>query len=106
MTPCLLCHNTETVLYYKYQDRTLSKCSTCGSVFVGANILPNAIVEKQRYKLHENNQEDKGYQTLVNPLIETIVTQIPKKSSGLDFESGPTPIITLLLRKRGYKMSH
>lgn len=104
MKPCLLCNKTDTILYFKDKDRTFCKCLTCGSVFLDPSSLPNTLEEQKRYLQHENNIEDKGYLKFVTPLIETVTSKMDKNSLGLDFGSGPTPIIALLLSELGYEI--
>ncbi|GER58966.1 class I SAM-dependent methyltransferase [Patiriisocius marinus] len=104
MKPCLLCNKTDTILFYKHKDRTFSKCLTCGSVFLDPLLLPSIKDEQNRYLLHENHVEDQGYILFVTPLIEEITSKIVRNTTGLDFGSGPTPIIALLLSELGYEI--
>ena len=104
MKSCLLCKTTNTILYHTHKNRTFCKCLACGSVFLDPLLLPNKIDEKNRYQLHQNNEDDIGYQNFVTPLINEVISQTDTKQLGLDFGSGPTPIISILLKKLGYNL--
>ncbi|OFZ47664.1 MAG: hypothetical protein A2381_09545 [Bdellovibrionales bacterium RIFOXYB1_FULL_37_110] len=58
--------------------------------------------ELARYLLHQNDVTDIRYQNFVNDVISFVQTHIPSTATGLDFGSGPGPVITNLLRSQGY----
>lgn len=105
MTPCLLCHNHNTELYYKHKNRTFGYCSECGSVFVEHSQLPVNDKEKQRYEYHNDDIVNSGYKNFVDPLITSICNTIPVQAKGLDFGSGPVAAITTILNEKNYNMA-
>lgn len=60
--------------------------------------------EKARYEEHNNDVDDKGYQAFVYPIVQAVLNDYGKKHKGLDFGSGTGPVITKLLRDRGYEI--
>lgn len=58
--------------------------------------------EKRRYQLHRNDLQDTGYMNFLSPLIESVVQHFNVEHKGLDYGSGPEPVLTELLRERGF----
>lgn len=64
----------------------------------------NSQAEFDRYRLHENDFLDQGYQQFVLPLVEIICRKEVPTARGLDFGSGPDSAAGYLLRQKGYKI--
>lgn len=60
--------------------------------------------EKIRYLKHNNDVNDPGYQRFVDPLVRSVLERFSPSHKGLDFGSGPGPVITKLLRDRDYSI--
>lgn len=58
--------------------------------------------EKERYKVHNNDINDMGYQRFVSPLVESVKRNYNRDHMGLDYGAGPGPIVTSLLEKEAY----
>lgn len=52
--------------------------------------------EKKRYQSHNNSIENQGYVKFLSPVIEIARPHLPTKAKGLDYGSGPGPIMDLL----------
>ena len=100
---CRLCHS-EIKEFYVFIERVFYQCVNCRSVQVDANMLPSLSEEKQRYGLHQNTIEDKGYVSFLTPLVNAVADLHSKFEKGLDFGSGPEPVLTQMLQKRGYNI--
>ena len=61
--------------------------------------------EKARYLTHNNDVNDLGYQKFVRPVIRAVTTHTNTHHHGLDYGSGTGPVITKLLREKGYSMT-
>jgi hypothetical protein len=66
---------------------------------------PTPDEEMERYQSHDNDVNDPRYQEFVSPLVEKITALYDKNSLGLDFGSGTGPVITKMLRDRGYSIN-
>jgi len=84
----------------KYHD-----CGTCGLVSLDPRhyLLPAA--EKERYDLHQNRPGDAGYEAFLDRLAGPLARKLKAGAEGLDFGSGPGPVLHLLMEKRGFRMS-
>lgn len=60
--------------------------------------------EKERYDTHNNDVNDLGYQRFVLPIVQAVCNQYVPASVGLDFGSGPGPVVSKLLTDQGYKI--
>ena len=61
--------------------------------------------EKARYLTHNNDVNDPGYQKFVYPVIQTVTAHTHTRHHGLDYGAGTGPVITKLLREKGYSMT-
>lgn len=78
-------------------------CFSCDFIFKDPKCFLTPAQEKARYDLHKNG--DEGHQRFLTPVVETVVDSLPLGSIGLDWGSGPEPILAQLLRDRGYEMT-
>ncbi len=99
--PCPLCESPGTLLHSQH-ERVYYRCSGCFSAFLHPSQRLSLSDEKRRYELHNNDVEDPRYQKFVSPLVELAAGRYGKQHIGLDFGSGQGPVITKLLRERGY----
>ena len=100
---CPLC-NSESRLFYYNNKKKYFKCMFCFSVFLLPEYFLSPEMEKKRYKEHNNDVNDPGYQKFVKPIIDEISVKFNQVHLGLDFGAGTGPVITKLLEEKGYKM--
>jgi SAM-dependent methyltransferase len=97
---CPLC---ETAANFFYKDtQTYYRCPCCDAVFVAEDELPDAVSEKERYELHDDDTADAGYRRFVSPITNGIVRDFSAKDCGLDFGAGTSAIISVVLKEQGY----
>jgi len=61
--------------------------------------------ERAEYDLHENSVDDSGYRRFLSRLFDPVSKQIPPKSTGLDFGSGPEPTLSVMFEEAGHSMA-
>ena len=61
--------------------------------------------EKARYLTHNNDVNDPRYQKFVRPVIRAVTSHTQSHHHGLDYGAGTGPVITKLLREKGYSMT-
>ena len=103
-TRCPLCRSHDTGKYCEDDRRSYVKCRRCDLIFVPKRFHPSAESAKARYDLHRNSPNDPGYRSFLMGIVNPIVENVPKGRKGLDYGSGPTPVLTEMLRQRGYGM--
>lgn len=103
---CPLCGARDGVLSFAADPRRpYLRCGTCGLIFVPRACHPSPTEARRRYDLHRNNPDDAGYRSFLNQLVEPLAARLPAGAEGLDFGSGPCPVLSLLLAGRGFRMS-
>lgn len=100
---CPLCHGVAS--FMKDLPGPYGQCHGCRAVFLDPGARLSAEDEKTRYLLHQNNIHDPGYQEFVRPVVEEVEKNFqPARHEGLDFGCGTGPVITHLLRDKGYAL--
>ncbi len=102
---CILCKNQQVRSYHQDKKRSYLACELCGLIFVDPKDYINTEKEKKRYDQHQNLEENQGYLNYLTPAIKLIKNEIEAGSTGLDFGSGPNPVLAKNLEALGYKMS-
>ena len=102
---CPLCHACDDISPY-HQDRYRSYilCGTCQLVFVPPAERPDIIAEKSEYDKHNNRADDEGYRQFLSRLADPLLERIQPGSLGLDFGSGPGPLLASMLRGAGMRV--
>jgi 2-polyprenyl-3-methyl-5-hydroxy-6-metoxy-1,4-benzoquinol methylase len=59
--------------------------------------------EKRRYHLHENHIEDQRYVDFLTPTLNEIKKRVTPPARGLDYGSGPSPVLAELLKRENYE---
>ena len=69
---CPLCAGTDTVVFHdRLHGKRFWDCKTCRLAFVEPKYRLDAAKEKERYDLHENSPNDKGYVKVTHTLFHT-----------------------------------
>jgi len=104
---CFLCGSSNVIWFYNDQNRDYFRCLCCNLIFVPEKQRLSPREEIKRYNLHENNLDDTGYRNFLNKLIKPLSKLVALKSYGLDFGSGPNPVLSCILSSEfGYYMSN
>ena len=104
--PCPLCETPHSKFFFEGPQRDYLRCHRCGLIFVPKDELLPPKAEKARYDLHENNPANEGYRHFLQKLTRPLMRHIgPPPQHGLDFGSGPGPVLVKMLKSRGYKMT-
>ncbi len=97
---CTLC---DTVLD-KMADEYYFICNTCGAYVKDEKYYLNRKEEKERYKEHDNDVFDEGYQNFTSPITNSILENHNAEQLGLDYGSGTGPVISKQLKDQGYQV--
>lgn len=97
---CTLC-NTNLL---KMADEYYFICSTCGAYIKDEKHYLSSREEKERYKEHDNNVYDEGYQNFTSPITDAVLENYKAEQLGLDYGSGTGPVISKQLHDQGYQV--
>lgn len=103
MESCLLC-NAPADEFFRDKKRVFFQCRNCRSVFVPPSQFPEPEEEKNRYLEHNNDIYDERYRRFVLPLAQEITDRQQRTDTGLDYGSGPGPVVTQMLREKQYRV--
>ena len=76
-------------------------CPSCGLIHVPSAERLDASAEKARYDTHRNDPHDERYRQFMMRLAGPLLEQVPPGAEGLDFGSGPAPVLAMMLREQG-----
>lgn len=97
---CTLC---DTKLH-KTVDEYYYICSTCGAYVKDEKFYLSSRKEKERYKEHENDVHDEGYQQFTSPITDAVLENHSADQLGLDYGSGTASVISKQLHDQGYQV--
>lgn len=101
---CPLCLGNDISRVCRDARREFLRCGTCALTFVPPEYHLSPGDARQRYDLHRNTPDDKGYRAFLTQLTSRLVPKLQPGSSGLDFGSGPGPTLSVLMEEAGFKM--
>ena len=99
MSSCPLCRLQTASLY---QAQPFYRCETCDLVFKDPALHLSAGDEKARYLTHQNEDSDEGYLNFLRPIAESVINNFSKGARGLDYGSGPSPVLARWLAREGF----
>lgn len=100
---CPLCLSNSTVGFVEDSlKRHLFKCERCRGVFVDELEMESCQKEKDRYLTHNNSIENKGYVDFLLRAVVPALRYLETSMIGLDYGSGPQPVLSEILEKKGF----
>ena len=105
LTPCPLCSNIDTRHFHQDTQREYLICPSCDLVFVDPKYYLDRDAEFKRYELHKNALDNPGYRSFLQQLCSPLLERIASDSMGLDFGSGPGPLLKIMLEEHGHTIS-
>ncbi len=101
---CPLCRFGSCSFFFRDSEREYLQCPVCSLVFVPPEYQVAADEEKARYDLHRNDPEDRGYRNFLLQLFLPVRQYLKEGERGLDFGSGPCPVLASMFRDEGFDM--
>lgn len=102
---CPLCSSTDAQTFHRDAFREYLICSVCDLVFAHPDSHLDREEEFSRYEYHENDINDQGYRNFLEKLELPMLERVTPESQGLDFGSGPGPLLKLMFEEQGHTMS-
>lgn len=101
---CPLCDSKATGPYYRDRHRSYALCDQCELIFVPPAERPDIIAEKAEYDKHDNSPDEPYYRESLSRLTTPLLEKIEARAIGLDFGSGPGPMLARVLRDAGMRV--
>ncbi len=102
---CPLCKESNIDFFAESENRVYLCCNTCRLIYVPKRYFISKDDEKSKYDNHQNFIENLGYVEFLNRLILPLSNRLSKGSRGLDFGSGPNPVLMQLMQRLGFRVS-
>ncbi|MEA2029257.1 MAG: class I SAM-dependent methyltransferase [Campylobacterota bacterium] len=77
------------------------ECSSCHFIMKSKEHFSSFDTQKERYDLHNNSEENEGYQEYFQRFIDFALSDIPKPRSVLDFGCGASSLLAQMISKEG-----
>lgn len=103
---CPLCQHSSCKPFFQDKRREFLHCQHCDLVFVPASQHLQASDEKREYDLHQNLDNDTGYLKFLDRARAPLLKALSPPAVGLDYGSGPNPVLANWLQKDGYEMQY
>ncbi len=82
------------------------QCPDCSLVYVPSRYYLSRASEKERYDSHRNQPDDPGYRNFLNRIVSPLISLLQPKAQGLDYGSGPEPVLSLLMAEKGFSLKN
>lgn len=95
---CPLCNINIDTIFSKDRKRAYLQCSNCSLIFVDPKDYISESDEIERYSLHTNKPDERGYEQFLSKIIPPALKYLTKNTKGLDFGCGPGPVLDRLFK--------
>lgn len=103
---CHICNKaTETFIDNK-TNITYYHCHACEYIFKSPERYQDFSVQKERYNLHENDEEDAGYQAYFQRFLDFTLPLVGQPKTALDFGCGASSLLAKMLEKEGIRCDY
>ncbi len=99
---CRLCRNKSELFFETKNQKKYYRCGQCWAIFLDSRYYLLEKDQIERYKQHNNDVNDPGYQKFVTPIVSQIIKKYKTTQLGLDFGAGTGPVAAKLLIDKGY----
>ncbi len=76
-------------------------CKICEYIFKSPEHHQDFSTQKERYNLHENDENDEGYQAYFQRFLDFMLPLVGQPKRALDFGCGRSSLLATLLEKEG-----
>ena len=101
---CKICNSQTTRWNDAPSHQFYHHCQNCEALFLDEQFHLTISDEKKCYDNHRNSLENEGYVQMFESFLDFFWEAIKPNSLALEFGSGPTPVLTVLLEKRGVRV--
>jgi len=98
---CHICSKPTVAFTHEKTNITYYHCKVCEYIFKSPEYYQDLEMQKERYNLHENNEEDAGYIAYFQRFLDFVLPLVGKPQNALDFGCGRTSLLATLLEKEG-----
>ena len=98
---CHICNQSTVSFKHEKTDVKYYHCTSCEYIFKSPTCYQDLETQKERYNLHENNEDDAGYIAYFQRFLDFVLPSVENVKTALDFGCGRTSLLATLLEKEG-----
>ena len=98
---CHICDKATHTFLHEKTNITYYHCEDCEYIFKSPECHQDFTAQKERYNLHENDENDEGYQAYFQRFLDFTLPLVGKPKTALDFGCGRSSLLSSLLEKEG-----
>ncbi|UPT76736.1 class I SAM-dependent methyltransferase [Sulfurovum sp. XGS-02] len=99
---CHICDKPTAPFHHEKTDITYYYCEACQYIFKSPECYQDLGTQEERYNLHENDENDAGYQAYFQRFLDFILPLVTNKpKTALDFGCGRSSLLASMLTKEG-----
>ena len=76
-------------------------CNACEYIFKHPSVYQELADQKERYDLHENEEESEGYRAYFKRFLDFVLPLVQNPQSALDFGCGESSLLASMLEEEG-----
>jgi 2-polyprenyl-3-methyl-5-hydroxy-6-metoxy-1,4-benzoquinol methylase len=103
---CHICDKPTLSFVHEKTNITYYHCKPCQYIFKSPECYQDFTAQKERYNLHENNEEDAGYQAYFQRFLDFTLPLVGKPGTALDFGCGASSLLAKMLADKGIKCDY
>ena len=98
---CHICDKVTESFIHEKTNITYYHCKACEYIFKSPECYQDLETQRERYNLHENNEDDEGYKAYFKRFLDFILPLVGNPKIALDFGCGRTSLLASLLQSEG-----
>jgi len=98
---CHICNKKTESFIDEKTNIKYYQCTNCEYVFKSPECHQDFSAQKERYNLHENDENDVGYQAYFKRFLDFTLPLVAQPKTALDFGCGRSSLLASLLEKEG-----
>jgi len=98
---CHICDKPTQIFVDEKTNIIYHHCDDCEYIFKSPEHHQNFTAQKERYNLHENDENDEGYKAYFQRFLDFILPLVGRPNTALDFGCGRSSLLASLLKKEG-----
>jgi len=96
---CHICNKVTESFIHEKTNIIYYYCKECEYVFKSSECHQDFTAQKERYNLHENNEEDEGYKAYFQRFLDFTLPLVGNPRTALDFGCGRSSLLASMLEK-------
>ena len=103
---CHICNNPTELFVHEKTNITYYHCKHCEYIFKSPECYKDLSEQKERYNLHENDEDDEGYIAYFQRFLDFTLPLVDQPKSALDFGCGASSLLSTMLGKEGIECDY